>query len=139
MKEEVRMKILRSVASVIVAYIVVFAIVLGSDPVLARIYPGQYVRGHIPPNFILWIGTAIYAVASILGGWICVRLAPSKPGKHLLVLFLFGEAMGLVSTILNWNHWPHWQSLVWLVLWPICLWIGGLGQSKARAAAPIAV
>ncbi len=133
------MKILRSIASVLVAYVVVFAIVLGSDPLLARMYPGLYVRSQIPPNFILWIGTAIYAIASVLGGWICVRLAPSKPGKHLLALFLFGEVMGIVSTILNWNHWPHWQSLTWIALWPLCLWIGGLGRRTTHLSATPAI
>jgi hypothetical protein len=129
------MKVLRFIASVVVSYVVVFVIVLDSDPALARIYPGQYIHGQIPPAFILWIGTAIYAVASIIGGWICVRLAPTKPGQHLLAIFVLGEVMGVVSTILNWSRWPDWQSLTWLALWPICLWIGSLFRSSNAAAA----
>lgn len=122
------MKLLRSVASVVISYIVVTAIVILSDPLLSRLFPGQYVRGQSIPAFLLWIGAAIFAVASILGGWLCVRMAPSQPGKHLLALFLLGEVAGVISTIVNWNKWPHWNSFLWLAIWPVCLWIGGRGR-----------
>jgi nitrate/nitrite transporter NarK len=122
------MKLLRSIASVLLSYIVVTAIVLISDPVLAHFFPGQYVSGKTAPAFVLWIGSAIFAVASIIGGWLCVRIAPSKPGAHLLALFILGEVAGVISTIVNWNKWPHWNSFVWLAIWPIFLWIGGRGR-----------
>ncbi|HVT98574.1 MAG TPA: hypothetical protein VHE33_13815 [Acidobacteriaceae bacterium] len=122
------MNVLRSMAAVLLSYIVVTVIVILSDPLLAHIFPGQYVPGKTVPASILLIGAAIFAVASILGGWLCVRIAPAKPGKHLLALFILGEVAGVISTILNWNKWPHWNSFLWLVLWPICIWIGGRGR-----------
>ena len=122
------MKLLRSIASVVVSYIVVYGIVFLSDPVLTHFFPTQYVMGKVPPTFLIWISTGIFALASILGGWLCVRIAPSKPGMHLLVLFLVGEAVGLYFSIHNWGVWPHWTSFVWLVVNPIFLWIGGRGR-----------
>jgi len=119
------MKVLRSIAAVVVSYIVVYGIVFLSDPVLAHLFPGQYVPGKVPPLYLLWISTAIYALASILGGWLCARIAPSKPGLHLLVLFVIGEGFGVFFTVHNWGIWPHWNSFVWLAIWPLCLWIGG--------------
>jgi len=62
------MKLLRSVASVVLSYIVVYGIVLLSDPVLTHFFPTQYVAGKVPPVFLLWVSTAIFALASILGG-----------------------------------------------------------------------
>lgn len=123
------MKVLRSVASVVVSYIVVYGIVFCSDPILTHFFPNQYAAGRVPPPFLLWISTAIFAAASILGGWLCVRIAPSKPGIHLFVLFLIGELVGLAFTIRMWGGWPHWYSLAWLIAWPLCLWIGGRGRS----------
>lgn len=133
------MKVLRSILSVVIGYIVVYGIVFLSDPILSHFFPGQYVAGKVPPNSLLWLGTAIFAAASILGGWLCVRIAPSKPGLHLLVLFVVGEVIGLGFTVRMWGTWPHWYSIAWLLVWPICLWIGGLGRPEARVSAPVAV
>jgi hypothetical protein len=119
------MKLLRSIASVVLSYIVVYGIVFASDPVLTHFFPTQYVAGKVPPTFLIWISTAIFAVATIFGGWLCVLIAPSKPGAHLLALFVVGEALGLFFTVHNWGVWPHWMSFVWLVVWPVFLWIGG--------------
>jgi len=127
------MKLLRSIASVVLSYIVVTAIVILSDPLLSRLFPGQYVSGKTAPTYILWIGASIFAVASIIAGWMCVRIAPSKPGTHLLVLFVVGEVAGVISTIVNWNRWPHWNSFLWLAIWPVFLWIGGLGRRTGGA------
>ena len=120
------MRVLRSVASVVVSYVVVYGIVMLSDPVLTHFFPGQYVVGKVPPTFLLWTSTAIFAAASILGGWLCTVIAPSRPGVHLLSLFAVGEALGLFFTWRMWGQWPHWHSFVWLAVWPVCIWIGGL-------------
>ena len=122
------MKQLRSIASVVVSYVVVYGIVFCSDPILTHFFPAQYVAGKVPPPLLLWISTAIFALASILGGWLCTRIAPSRPGMHLFVLFLIGEIVGLVFTTRMWGAWPHWYSLAWLIVWPVCLWIGGRGR-----------
>lgn len=125
------MKLLRSVASVVLSYIVVYGIVSLSDPVLMHFFPGQYVRGQVPPVFLLWISTAVFGLASILGGWMCVRIAPFRAGGHLFVLFLLGELVGGYFTWQRWGSWPHWYSLVWLIVWPVCLWLGGLRRRSA--------
>ncbi len=119
------MKLLRSVASVVVSYILVYGIVFLSDPILHHFFPAQYAAGTVPPAFLLWISTAIFAVATLFGGWLCALIAPSRPGAHLFVLFLIGEILGLFFTWRMWGTWPHWYSIVWLIVWPVFLWIGG--------------
>jgi|ERR1700728_2818889 hypothetical protein len=119
------MKLLRSVASVVLSYIVVYGIVFCSDPILAHFFPTQYVHGRVPPLFLLWISTGIFALATLFGGWLCVLIAPSRPGTHLVVLFVIGEALGFFFTWRMWGTWPHWYSIVWLIVWPLFLWIGG--------------
>lgn len=132
------MKVLRSVASVLGCYIVVFCLVLASGPLLARLFPGQYVQGKVPPAFLLLISAAIFGIASILGGWLCVRIAPAKPGAHLLAFFILGEALGVVFTIRNPGHYPLWNSLLWLALWPLCIWIGGRGKLHPPVVSAVA-
>lgn len=131
------MKVLRSVASVVGIYVVVFCIVSLSDPVLSHFFPTQFVAGKVPPTFLLWVSTGIFAVASLLGGLLCVFIAPSRPGTHLFVLFILGEAIGLFFTWRMWGQWPHWYSFAWLVVWPLCLWIGGLAKRPAYAASAV--
>jgi hypothetical protein len=128
------MKLLRSVASILISYIVVYGIVFVSGRVLTHIYPQPYIRGTVPPA--LWISTAVFFLASILGGWLCVRIAADRPGLHLFVLFLVGEAIGLYFTLQNWAVWPHWYSLMWLAVWPLGLWIGGRSSHGAAASVP---
>jgi hypothetical protein len=124
------MKVLRSIAAVVVSYAVVFLIVWLSDPLLAHLYPGQYVPNKVPPAFLLRASTFIFALATIVGGGLCVRIAPSRPGLHLLILFIIGESVGTVFSIRNWATWPHWYSLIWLAIWPIGLWLGGLAKKR---------
>lgn len=131
------MKLLRTVASVVVSYVVVYGIVMLSDPVLMHFFPNQYVAGKLPPTLLLWISTAIFAVSSVLGGWLCVLIAPSRPGAHLLALFAVGEALGLYFTWHMWGQWPHWHSFVWLAVWPLCLWIGGQAKRPAQVVPPV--
>jgi hypothetical protein len=130
------MRMLRSIASVVVSYLVVFALVSLSDPVIAHFFPGQYVRGKVPSVPLLWLSTGVFALASLLGGWLCVRMAPTAYASHLVRLFLLGEAVGIAFTAVNWKTWPHWQSFVWLAVWPLCLWLGGLLR---RTQMPLAV
>lgn len=134
------MKVLRSIAAVVVSYVVVFALVSLSDPVLAKLYPGVYVSGQVPPAFLLRLSTYIFALASILGGVLCAWMAPSRPGRHLFALFVLGEAIGLGFTFANWNKgWPHWYSLAWLAAWPVCIFLGGMMKMRrARRNAAVA-
>ncbi|MGA7524481.1 MAG: hypothetical protein WBW84_18660 [Acidobacteriaceae bacterium] len=127
------MKLLRSVASILLSYFVVYGIAFAGDPVLSRFFPAEYLRGRVPPPLLLWISTTIFALASILSGWLCVRIAPFRAAGHLFVLFLLGELVGLYFT---WQAWgqgrPHWYSLMWLIVWPVCLWLGALGRRPAQ-------
>lgn len=131
------MKTVRSVASVVVSYVVVYTIVILSDPVLTHFFPTQYVAGKVPPTFLLWISTAVFAVASTIGGWLCAIIAPSRTGHHLVALFILGEGVGLFFTWRMWGQWPHWYSLVWLLVWPVCLWIGGISRRPSLAPPPV--
>jgi hypothetical protein len=124
------MKVLRSIAAIVLSYAVVFVIVWLSDPLLAHLFPGQYVPDKVPPAFLLRASTYIFALASIIGGGLCVRIAPSRPGLHLMILFVMGEIVGAVFAMKNWATWPHWYSLIWLAIWPIGLWLGGLAKKR---------
>jgi hypothetical protein len=116
---------LRSIAVVAGSYLLSVILVFCTDPLLARIFPGDFVKGQIPSNAPLLASTTLFVVVSILCSWLCARLASDRASKHVLWFFIVGEVMGIGAIIPNWSKgWPHWYWLSWLLTWPISCWIG---------------
>ena len=116
---------IKSVAVVAGSYLLSVILVIGTDPLLARLFPGDFVKGRVPSDTSLMASTAFFVLISILCAWICARFAPSRSGRHVLWFFIVGEVMGIASIIPNWNKgFPHWYWLSWLLTWPVSCWIG---------------
>ncbi len=128
---------LKSIAAVLGSYILSVSLVILTDPLLSLLFPGDFVKGHVPSNTALMASTGFFIVVSILCAWVCARFAPSRPGRHVLWFFILGEVMGLGATIPNWSKgFPHWYWLSWLLTWPISCWIGLMlsGRVGARSS-----
>lgn len=116
---------LRSILAVVGAYVLSIILVLSTDPLLSRVFPGDFVRGRIPSTVPLAASTGLFVVISIVCAWLCARLAPGRASLHVLWFFIIGEVMGVAMTIPNWSKgWPHWYWLSWLLTWPVSCWIG---------------
>lgn len=131
---------LKSAAVVIGSYLLSILLVLGTDPLLSLVFPGDFVKGRVPSDTALAVSTAFFVVVSILCASLCARFAPNRPSKHVLWFFGIGEAMGIIATIPNWSSgFPHWYWLSWLLTWPVSCWIGlrlgGRETKRASAAA----
>jgi len=127
---------LKSIGIVLGSYALSIVLVLATDPLLTRIFPGSFDKGRIPSNNALLCSTAFFVVISILCAWVCARFAPSRPGRHVLWFFILGEAMGIAAIIPNWSKgWPHWYWLSWLLTWPVSCWIG-LKVAGSRESEP---
>lgn len=130
---------LKSVAVVIGSYLLSIVLVVLSDPLLSRLFPGDFEKGHIPSNTALAASTAFFVLVSILCAWVCARFAPRSAEQHVLAFFILGELMGIASIIPNWNKgWPHWYWLSWLLTWPVSCWVGLLlAGRRAQSSAAI--
>jgi hypothetical protein len=116
---------LRSIAVVVGSYVLSILLVFATNPVLSRIFPGDFVPGRVPSNHALMASTAFFVLVSILCAWLCARFAPGRPSRHVLWFFVLGEVMGIGAIIPNWSKpWPHWYWLSWLLSWPVSCWIG---------------
>jgi len=116
---------LKSIAVVVGSYLLSVVLVLCSDPLLSRLFPGDFVKGGIPSDTALAASTACFVVVSVLCAWLCARFAPGRAARHVLWFFVLGEVMGIAAIIPNWNKgWPHWYWLSWLLAWPVSCWIG---------------
>ncbi len=129
---------LKSIAVVVGSYLLSIVLVVATDPLLSRIFPGDYVRGRVPSNTALAASTAFFVVISIFCAWLCARFAPVRAARHVLWFFIIGEVMGICTIIPNWSKgWPHWYWLSWLLTWPVSCWIGLL-LSGRNAESPSA-
>jgi hypothetical protein len=116
---------LKSIAVVVGSYLLSVVLVLATDPLLSRLFPGDFVQGHVPSDDALIASTSLFVVVSILCAWICGRFAPRRAGRHVLWFFVIGEVMGIGATIPNWSKgWPHWYWMSWLLTWPVSCWVG---------------
>jgi hypothetical protein len=129
----------KSIAVVVGSYLLSVVLVFGTDPVLSRLFPGDFVKGRIPSNAALAASTGFFVLISIVCAWVCARFAPARAGRHVLWFFIIGEVMGVAAIIPNWSKgWPHWYWLSWLLTWPVSCWIGLLlGRRNQQPSAAI--
>ena len=129
---------LKSIAVVAGSYLLSIVLVLATDPLLSRLFPGDFVAARVPSGAALSASTALFVVVSILCAWLCARFAPGRASRHVLWFFIVGEVIGIGTTIPNWSKgWPHWYWLSWLLTWPLSCWIGLL-LARRRAESPAA-
>jgi hypothetical protein len=116
---------LKSIGVVLGSDALSVVLAMATDPLLSRLFPGDFVKGRVPSETPLITSTALFVVVSIFCAWVCARFAPGRAGRHVLWFFILGELMGIGATIPNWSKgWPHWYWLSWLLTWPVSCWIG---------------
>ena len=89
------------------------------------LFPDQYVHGKLPPDHLAAISLATSTLWSIIGVHITAWIAPRKPWHHILALVIWGELMGIASSIATWGQIQMWYQIGLLLLWPPAVAIGG--------------
>jgi hypothetical protein len=123
---------LRIIGAVLAGYVEVGALVLLTDLIFAAAVPG-FQAMRTPPLYYFAIVTVTDALYSASGGYLCAVIAPASIRAATLGLIVFGEAMGIGSTILNWHIQPHWFALALLVLFPLAVWVGSRLRARGTA------
>ncbi len=75
---------LKSIAVVVGSYLLSVILVLATDPLLSRLFPGDFVRGRVPSDSALMASTGLFVIVSILCAWLCARFAPGNAARHVL-------------------------------------------------------
>jgi hypothetical protein len=118
-------RILRSVGACLAGIVVVFALSMATDFLLAALgLPVEHLQAAAWP-FVLAI--VVYRnVYNVLGSYLVARLAPDHPMGHALAVGVFGFVLSLVAAIATWNMdlGPHWYSLAIAVLAIPTAWLG---------------
>jgi hypothetical protein len=123
----------RIAAAVLGGYIAIGILVVLTDQIFAAAVPG-FRSMTTPPIFYFVTVTITDALYSVAGGYLCGLIARAAVRKATLGLMIFGEIIGVVSTIIGWGVQPHWFAFALLVLFPLAVWCGSrlrLGSTEA--------
>ena len=119
---------LRSAAAILLGFLAVVVLSLGTDIVLHAIgaYPPW---GQPNSDALLLLATAYRIVYGVAGSYITARLAPNRPMKHALAGGVVGLVVSIVGAVVTWNRGPafgpHWYPLALIALAMPCAWAGG--------------
>jgi len=118
----------RSVAALLLGFITVFVLSLGTDQVLhmSKVYPPW---GQPMSDTLFLVATAYRLVYGVVGSYITARFAPHKPMKHALLGGLIGAVLSAAGAIATWNRGPafgpRWYPVSLIVTALPCAWAGG--------------
>lgn len=126
----------RSVRAVLLGFVAVFLLSLGSDQLLhaLSVYPpwGEPMRDGL---FVL--ASSYRLIYGVLGSYITAVLAPANPMKHSLAGGLIGTLVAAAGAMATWNggpsFGPHWYSILLVLTALPCAWAGGIiAQNVSR-------
>lgn len=115
---------LRSIGAVLAGWGVVGILVILTDAVLMKLFPHDYVAGQMPPDRLALVSLATGTLYSVAGGWVTARIAAYKPWTHAVALALWGETLGLISTMMTLGQIQLWYQVGLLVLWAPAVALG---------------
>ena len=117
---------LRSVLAIVAGFILIGLLALGTDGLARAIRPDIFGPNSSTSNVnyliiaIIYVG--IYATA---GCWLAATLAGRRPMLHALILGVLGLVFNLAAVPGMWALFPHWYTVVSLILVMPVAWLGG--------------
>lgn len=126
--------VVRSSIAIVVGFLVIGVLALGTDAVLKSTVPGVFGPDDridsVP--WLLLIQLYVFAYA-VFGCWLAARLAPNRPMRHALILGVLGLLFNVAGTIALWDKMPAWYHLVALALVMPAAWAGGRIRERQLA------
>ena len=126
----------RIAAAVLGGYVAIGILVVLTDAIFAAAIPG-FRAMTTPPLYYFVIVTLTDTLYSVAGGYLCALIARDAVRKATLGLMIFGEIIGVVSTVMGWRIQPHWFALALLVLFPLAIWCGSRLRSGSYKPAMV--
>ncbi len=127
-----RHAVLRNIGAVLAGYISIGVLVVATDTLLMSLNPGSHVEGQTPPVFYFVVSLFTAPLYSVVGGYITAWLGKAQARTCVIGLAIFGELMGIVSTVMFWGKQPLWYAIALLVLFPPAVLLGGWLRTHKR-------
>jgi hypothetical protein len=125
---------LRSILAVIAGNVAWAVLWVGSNALLAALFPAQYQaeKKDYPPMLLSLIVLSL--VFSILAGYVTAQLAKRKEMAHVVWLGVLQLAMGIAAQAANFDALPLWYHISFLLLLIPGNLFGGLLQTRRNEA-----
>ena len=136
---------LRSVLAIVAGFILIGLLALGTDGLAHAVRPDIFgpnsSTSNVPYLIIAIIYVGVYATA---GCWLAATLAGRRPMLHALILGVLGLVFNLAAVPGMWALFPHWYTVVSLILVMPFAWLGGRIRERqlerrGAVATPLAV
>lgn len=98
---DLRRRLMRSAGAVLLGFITVVVLSLGTDQVLhlLQVYPPWGQPMHDP--WLNLLALSYRSVYTVLGGYIAARLAPKNPMRHAVALGIMGTVVGTAGAFVT--------------------------------------
>ena len=128
-------RLLRSLAAVLLGFVAVVVLSLGTDQVLhvLEVYPPWGQPMHDPALNLLAL--AYRSVYAVVGCYIAARFAPHAPMRHALALGVLGLVLSLAGAIaaIPADLGPDWYPVALVLTALPCAWLGGVLHRRGQA------
>jgi len=118
----------RSVAAVLLGFVAVVVLSLGSDQVLHMlgVYP-PWGQPMFDPGLNL-LALSYRIVYTVVGSYITARFAPHSPMRHAWALGIIGSVVGVAGAIatIPMHLGPAWYPIALALAALPCAWLGGV-------------
>jgi hypothetical protein len=112
----------RNILGVVAGYALIGLFVVLSDALAAALFPG--LTTQTPPSIKYLAAVLFYdSIYTVIGGYVCARIAQAGARGATIGLIAFGEIMGVISAVVSWRIQPHWFAITLLILYPPLIWL----------------
>ncbi|HEX8271287.1 MAG TPA: hypothetical protein VF615_01475 [Longimicrobiaceae bacterium] len=117
---------LRSIAAVLVGFVLIAALSFGADAVLRQAMPDMFdASGRVEGTALLLLIMGYVGLFAVTGCYLTARFAPRRPMLHALVLGALGLAFNVAGSVAMWDTAPAWYHAASLALVMPYAWLGG--------------
>ena len=126
--------VVRSIVAVVVGFLVIGVLAMGTDAILKANVPGVFGLGGRVDSVPWLIAMQVYVfVYAVFGCWLAARLAPDHPMRHALILGVLGLVLNVGGSIAMWNTAPVWYHIVAIALVMPAAGLGGRIRERQLA------
>jgi hypothetical protein len=128
----------RIAGAVVIGYAAIGLLIILTDWIFGFIVPAVR-AGREMPTYYYPIVVVTDSIYSFLGGYLCAKLALTAHRYATIGLMIFGELLGLASTVALWYTVPHAYSITLMMLYPPMVWAGSWLRVRRVPVKPLMV
>ncbi len=111
--------IVRSIGAILAGFISVAVLSVALDSVfeMLGIFPGT-MHPELYAPWMLMVALVYRSLATIFGGYITAKIAPTDPMRHIYILAALGFVGGVAGAINGWSYGNHWYPVALAITGP---------------------